>query len=182
MHKQSPIPERYWLYQIARIVCVFLLFFNFHRTDKWTGDKPFSEYGQWDWTLFIIFLVEELIIVGAIIVLTVLARRAATEGEINRRKAFSEEIMMMGIKPGDYHYVWFDRHHSARALVLKQDEVFKTYVEKYNSQTDEWVTINTVSVHGSLQDVKKSLFYDCFFYCDENAIFVDGEAPRYRED
>ena len=44
-----------------------LLIANVFLTDAWTGDKPFREYDEQDWGLFVLFLLME----GAIALLMV---------------------------------------------------------------------------------------------------------------
>ena len=38
----------------------------------------------------------------------------------------------------------------------------------YDSETEKWNYDKEIRLFDSLQDVKKYLFYDCDFYCDEN--------------
>ena len=37
-----------------------------------------------------------------------------------------------GIEPGDYDYVWFDFANTERALILKQEDTFRMYVQEYD--------------------------------------------------
>ena len=67
MNKRFPYPKRYWIYMIMALICSILLIGNIYRTDGWTGDKPFSEFSQHDWRLFFIFFIEEIIIIGVML-------------------------------------------------------------------------------------------------------------------
>jgi hypothetical protein len=80
-----------------------------------------------------------------------------------------EKDKYSGIKPGDYDYIWFDFSNMARALILKQDNQFKLYTQESDERTGNWENLSGVSVYDSLEAVKKALFYECDFYCEENA-------------
>jgi len=168
MNKRFPFPKRYWIYMVIVLICSVLLFVNIYRTDSWTGDKPFSEFVQRDWLSFAVFIIEELIIVGAVFIFAVLAGRISK----NRNQEIVnqwEKDKYSGIKPGDYDYVWFDFENTERALILKQENGYSLYVQEYDEHTGNWESFSGVSVYDSLDAVKKALFYECDFYCEENA-------------
>lgn len=168
MNKRFPYPKRYWIYMIMAFICLILLIGNICRTDSRTGDKPFSEFSQRDWRLFFIFLIEEIIIIGVMLLFTHLCFK------INRKR--NKEIVAQweadkysGIKPGDYDYVWFDFENTERALILRQGDTFRLNVQEYNYPTGDWESFDVTSVYDNLEAVKKALFYECDFYCEENA-------------
>lgn len=141
---------------------------NIYRTDNWVGDKPFSEFVYRDWQLLFIFLIEEIIIVGVMFLFVFLACR------INKKRdteiiAQWEKDKYLGIKPADYDYVWFDFSNTERALILKQGDQFRLYIQEYDEHTGNWECFSGVSVYDSLEALKKALFYECDFYCEENA-------------
>ena len=165
MKNKSPHPERYFY---VSLICLILLFLNFYRTDNWTGDKPFSEFVGQDWQLFAIFLIEEFIIICVMVVFWLLGQKSIKK----QRELFAkkwETDKFLGIKPGDYDYVWFDFSNTERALILKQGDQFKLYVQEYDEHMGNWDNLYGVSVYDSLEAVKKALFYECDFYCEENA-------------
>ncbi len=168
MNKRFPFPKRYWVYLIIILICSILLIGNIYRTDGWTGDKPFSEFLQHDWQLLAIFLVEELIIVGAMFLFVILACKISKKRNAKITEQW-ETDKYLGIKPGDYDYVWFDFANTERALILKQGEQIKLYVEEYEEHTGNWKNLDGISVYDSLEEVKKALFYECDFYCEENS-------------
>ena len=93
MFKKSSIPMLYWVYVALMILCIVLLPVNFIRTDSWTGDKPFSEFTQHDWQLLTIFLMEELIILGVLVLFAALVlialrlvRMAKIQAQYRRRR------------------------------------------------------------------------------------------------
>ena len=72
MKKRTLHPERYYY---VSLICLILLFLNYYRTDGWTGDKPFSEFAGRDWQLLAIFLIEEFIIICAMVIFWLLGNK-----------------------------------------------------------------------------------------------------------
>ena len=180
MNKRFPYPKRYWSYIIMAFICSILLIGNICRTDSRTGDKPFSEFSQRDWRLFFIFLIEEIIIIGVMLLFAYLCFK------INRKR--NKEIVAQweadkysGIKPGDYDYVWFDFENIERALILKKGDNFRLYVQECDDHTGNWESVNGVSFYESLEAVKKVLFYEFDFYCNENADLDKHGDEIYKE-
>ena len=87
----------------------------------------------------------------------------------------------LGIKPGDYDYVWFDFSNTERALILKQNDRFMLYVQEYDEHTGNWENLSGVNVYDSLEALKKALFYECDFYCEENAELDKHGDEIYKE-
>lgn len=168
MSKRFPYPKRYWIYIIVLLICSILLFGNIYRTNSWTGNKPLSEFSQRDWRLFFIFLIEEIIIVGVMFLFAYLGFRINK----NRDKeivAQWETDKYSGIEPGDYDYVWFDFANTERSLILKQGDTFRLYVQEYDCHTGNWESLGMICIYDNLEAVKKALFYEYDFYCEENA-------------
>lgn len=164
MKNKTSHPERYYY---ASLICLILLILNYYRTDGWTGDKPFSEFAGRDWQLLAVFLIEEFIIICAMVVFWLLGNNKTKK----RTAMFIEQWekgKYSGIKPGDYDYVWFDFSNKERALILQQGNLFMLYVQKYDDRTGNWESSSSVSVYDSLEAVKKALYYECEFYCEEN--------------
>ncbi len=178
MKEKTPHPERYYY---VSLICLILLFLNYYRTDGWTGDKPFSEFAQRDWQLLAIFLIEEFIIICAMFIFWLL-------GNKNTKKQTAmfieqwEKDKYSGIKPGDYDYVWFDFSNMARALILKQDNQFKLYIQEYDEHMGNWESFSGVSVYDSLDAVKRALYYECDFYCEENVELDKHGDEIYKEE
>ena len=175
MNKRYPFPRQYWVYLSVILLCIILLVANFYRTDSWTGDKPFSEFTQHDWQLLTIFLMEELIILGVLVLFVVVA--GIVSKKRNRKIALQwENGKYSGIKPGDYDYVWFDFSNMERALILQQGNQFILYVQKHDDHTGNWENLSGVSVYNSLETVKIALLHECDFYCEENAELAYGDG------
>ena len=178
MKNKSPHPERYFY---VSLICLILLFLNFYRTDNWTGDKPFSEFVGQDWQLFAIFLIEEFIIICVMVVFWLLGQKSIKK----QRELFAkkwETDKFLGIKPGDYDYVWFDFSNTERALILKQGDQFKLYVQEYDEHMGNWENLDGLSVYDSIEAVKEALFYECDFYCEENAELDKFGDEIYKEE
>ena len=181
MNKRFPFPKRYWFYLIVVLICSVLLIGNIYRTDSWTGDKPFSEFYQGDWQLFIVFIIEEIVIAGILFLFSFLGFGICRKRDLEIVKQW-ENDKFSGIKPGDYDYVWFDFSNTERALILKQDDLFKLYVQEYDEHTGGWGCFNGVSIYDNLEEIKKTLFYEYDFYCEENAEFdKHGDAVFVEE-
>ena len=168
MNKRFPLPKKYWIYLSASIVFWCLLFGNIFRTNSWTGDMPFSEFTQREWNLFVIFVVEELILGFAMFGFALLG------GKIYKKReqeiiADREQNKFADINPGDYDYIWFDFDMTERALILKDGDIYKLYVHEYDERTDDWNSVNSVSMYDDLNKLKYALFYEFDFYCEENA-------------
>lgn len=181
MNKRFPFPKRYWVYLIIVLICSILLIGNIYRTDSWTGDKPFSEFVQRDWQLLAIFLVEELIIACTMFLFIILACKISKKRNAKITEQW-ETDKYLGITPSDYDYVWFDFANTERALILKQDSQFKLYVQEYDEHTRNWESIGGISIYDSLDAVKRALYYECDFYCDENAELDKYGDEMYKEE
>ena len=79
-----------------------------------------------------------------------------------------EKDKYSGIKPGDYDYIWFDFSNMERALILQQGDQFMLYIQKYDDHTGIWGNSYGVSIYDSLDAVKRALYYEYEFYCEEN--------------
>ena len=170
--------NKYWFYFGLCLLCTFVCLFSFvgniNRTDGWTGDKPFSDFSTQDWFLLIVFLVEELVLLGALICgvrgLLRFAALAYKVGIASEQKADDrwEEEKYFGIDPLAYDYIWFDYSRTQRALVLEGEGGFQLYIQEYDPKTGNWVNADSVGVYESLESLKADLSaWD--FYCSENA-------------
>ena len=165
---------------IIVLICSIMLIGNIFRTDDWTGDKPFSEYLQRDWLLFFIFLIEEIIIAGVMVLFALSAGRISIKRNAEIA-AQLEKDKYLGIKPGDYDPVWFDFSNTQRALIVKHGDQFKLYIQEYNERTENWENISGVRIYDSLEALKKALFYEFDFYCEENTVFDKYGNEIYKE-
>lgn len=180
MNRRFSYPKRYWIYVIMVFICSILLIGNIYRTDSWTGDKPFSEFSQSDWRLFYIFLIEEIIIIGVMLLFAYLGSRIS-QNQYKEILAQWETDKYSGIDPGDYDYVWFDFANTERALILKQVDTFRLNLQEYNYHTGNWESLGATSIYDNLEAIKKALFYEYDFYCEANAELDKHGDEIYRE-
>lgn len=165
MNKKFAFPKRFWVFLCLTFVLAFLLIGNVFRTNSWTGDKPFSEFTQNDWKMFLIFVLEEVIILAVIILFALLLSKIS---KIKTMRQWQSD-KFSGINREDYDYVWFDFAMTERALILKDGDTYKLYVQEYNEKNGEWDSLNSVSIYQDLSKLKKALFYEFDFFCEENA-------------
>jgi len=45
--------------------------------------------------------------------------------------------------------------------------------------SEEWSSVNTVSVYSSIEEIKEVLFYEFDFFCAENAVIVQCTPARF---
>lgn len=180
MNGRFPHPKRYWIYMGIILVCAILLFLNIFRVDARIGEKAFWEFAKQDWQLFIAFLIEELIIAGIIFLFSVMAGRIS----IKRNKdivAQREKVKFLGIEPSEYDYIWFDFSYTERALILKQEGKFKLCVDEYCDGSENWKCVSEACIYDDLSTLKKALFYEFDFFCEENAELDKHGDEIYRE-
>lgn len=175
-----PLPPQYWIYLSLCVIMAILLFVNIFVTNAITGEKEFYEFSSNDWHHFILFIISELLIGFLMFLFGTKAGKFARQVD-KQKKNYYEQSKYDGIEPGDYDYVWFDFSGEERAKILKQDDVFLLYVEAFDVRSEIWTPVNTVSCFESIDAVKKSLYYDFDFYCDENALLDEHGDEVFKQ-
>lgn len=176
MENKFKLPKKYWIYFSIAMLFGVILFVNIFVFDHLTGEKEFRDYSKSDIILNLLFLGTELLYF-AIIFLFALKCGNIFRGKTMAQRNAWYDAMYSGIKRGDYDYVWFDYEDEQRALVMKNGDSWRLYVEKYNDKTELWEAINTASAYDSLTAIKKALFSEYDFYFNENAAFDErGEC------
>ena len=160
---------------------VIILFVNIFVTAAIINDKEIYEFPSYDWHYFIFFIISELLIGLLMFFFGTKAGKIMRQVDKQKDKQKYEQFKYAGVEPGDYDYVWFDFSGEERAKVLKQDDVFLLYVEAFDVRSEIWTSVNTVSCFDSIDAVKKSLFYDFDFYCDENALLDEHGDEMFRQ-
>jgi len=177
MNKKFAFPKRFWVFLCLTFVLAFLLIGNVFRTNSWTGDKPFSEFTQNDWKLFLIFVLEEVIILAVIILFALLLSKIS---KIKTMRQWQSD-KFLGINREDYDYVWFDFAMTERALISKQGDAYNLTVHEYDERTGHWESLNDVNSFDDLINLKRALFYDFDFYCEENAVLYKHGDEVFKE-
>ena len=177
---EFPFPKKYWIYVSICGVFAVLLFVNIFVADGLTGEKEFWDFSQQDWCYFALFLLTEIVIALFIFLFAVKAGKLS----INRQKQiehYFEGFRYTGIKPEGYDYIWFDFSGSERAKIVKLNGAFYLYVEAFDPKIETWNAVNTVSVFDSLEEVRKTLFYEFDFFCEENAAIDEHGDEVFKE-
>lgn len=179
-NSKFPLPKKYWVYISIMAFAGIMWFVNIFLSNVITGDKEFSEYGKGDWIYVAFFIISEIVIGFLLFFFSVKAGKIGQKNE-KQKEIYYEQFKYDGIKPGDYDYVWFNLCEDERAKILKQGNAFLLYVEAFDVRSESWNAVNTVSCYESIDDVKRALFYDFDFYCDENdAVFYEHEDEEFK--
>jgi hypothetical protein len=180
MEHMGKLPKKYWTFLTITIISAILMFVNIFVFDYLTGEKEFRDYNLYDIVLNLIFLGKESLYVSLMVYFSIKCGKLVREKTMLQRNYFYD-VAYSGLKPGDYDHVWFDFEDEKRALVIKDGDSYKLYVEKYNDASQNWEAVNTVSCHDSLDSLKKALYIDYEFYCDDNAEFDEHGEYELRE-
>ena len=178
--KTFPLPKKYWVYLFAFGVLAVLLFVNIFVTNGLTGEKEFWDFRQQDWCYFVLFLLTEIVIALFMFLFATKAGKLYMNKQKQIERYF-EGFRYIGIKPGDYDYIWFDFSGTERAKIVKLNDVFYLYVEAFDPKTETWNAVNSVSVFDSLEEVRKTLFYEFDFFCEENAAIDEHGDEVFKE-
>lgn len=176
-----PFPKKYWIYVVLCVVLGVLLFVNIFVTNGLTGEKEFWDFTQQDWSYFAAFLLTEIMIGLLLFFFAVNIRKLGIKRQQQIEEYF-DQFKYAGIKPGDCDYIWFDFSGDERAKIVKLGDVYYLYVEGFDYKTKSWNAVNTVSAFGSLAEIKKVLFYEFDFFCEENTLLDKHGDEMFREE
>lgn len=169
-----PLPKKYWACVILCLALGILLFaktFLFWpaRLEKESFATLRSRIGA------ILFLLTQVLLTALMFFLAKKAGKLLNKRDKQVRQSF-DQIKYAGITPGDFDYVWFDFSGDERAKIVTSGDAYYLYVESFDSKTESWNPVNTVSVFPTLAEIKKSLFYEFDFFCEENTVLdFDGD-------
>ena len=176
-----PLPKKYWMYVILCAALGILLFVNIFITDGITGEKEFWDFAQQDWYHFALFILTEVFIILLMAFLAIKAGKLVNKQE-KQVKQYFDQFKYAGTKPGDCDRIWFDFSGDERAKIVKLSDVYYLYVESFNYKTESWDPVNTVSVFRSLAEIKKALFYEFDFFCEENTVLNRHGDEIFRDE
>ena len=143
--------------------------------------KEFWDFAQQDWYHFALFLLTEVFIILLMAFWAIKAGKFANKQE-KQVKQYFDQVKYAGIKPGDCDHIWFDFSGDERAKIVKLSDVYYLYVESFNYKTESWDPVNTVSVFRSLAEIKKALFYEFDFFCEENTVLNRHGDEIFRDE
>ena len=176
-----PLPKKYWMYVVLCAALGILLFVNIFITDGITGEKEFLDFTQQDWYHFALFLLTEFFIILLMAFWAIKAGNLVNKQE-KQVKQYFDQFKYAGTKPGDCDHIWFDLSGDERAKIVKSSDVYYLYVESFNYKTESWDPVNTVSVFRSLAEIKKALFYEFDFFCEENTVLNRRGDEIFRDE
>lgn len=180
-YKKFPRPKRFWLYFASFIVLYILLILDLFIVGKHIGDHELYEFTSQDWSWLIIGL-----LVGAVIAaLTYFS--ACQEDKINAQQqeqiqTYLSQFKYAGISPDDYDFLWIDFGGLTRAIIRTSDNCYHLHLEEFNWKTELWEPVPGVSVYSSMEELKRALFDDFGFCCEENTVFDKHGEEMFKED
>ena len=180
MSKKFPYPKRYWGYLGIALVGGISLLVSIFCFANLTDDRELWEFTSKDWRLFAVFSGFGLVCIGVAFCFSVLAGKINIK--LEKEKDFRrEQSLFLSINKDDYDYIWHDFSKTARALISRKDGKFVLCVQKYNALTEVWQSVADEALYDDLKSLKKDLFYEFDFYCDENAELDEHGDGIYKE-
>ena len=175
-----PLPKRYWLNLALAGVLAVLLFANIFATDALTGDKPIQAFTRQDWLSLARFLLAELI-VGGLMALCGLRAGRLFRRDRRQIERHCAQFRRAGLQPGACGLLWVSFDGLSRALIARRGDVWSLRIEAFDVNAEEWRVVPGVHFLPTLADVKKTLFFDCNFFCAENAAFDKYGKVEYKD-
>lgn len=83
------------LYYLFSGICAILLVVNFIRTDSWTGALEFSEFTKTEWSMFKIFIMEEVVLGCMMFLFAYLGGKNMSSSEKQNR--YLDDLLIKGI-------------------------------------------------------------------------------------
>lgn len=173
-------PARYWICLALIFVLSALLIANVFLTDAWTGDKPFREYDEQDWGLFVLFLLMEGAI--ALLMVYVAVKGAKMVARMNQQIASYCKTCHAPLAPDECLAAeWFDFTGIQRATVTRKGETFFLRLDVFHCKTGEWQVVAAGNAFASMAEIREVLFYEYDFWCEENASTYNKGEVAFKE-
>ena len=149
-----------------------LAFALFCIADSCIGYLPFSAFGQREWFRFTLFIAAEIVILAILIVslykIVKISNKRSEQILEHHRNIMADAAKKA--EPCEYDYVWLDFGEDMRALVKKKGMFYHLTVQVYDEHTDDWRALGSLSLYNSLEEVKRTLFFDYNFHSDQNTV------------
>ena len=171
------LSAQYWVC-LALIYALALLIANVFLTDGWTGDKPFREYDEQDWGLFVLFLLME----GSIgfLMVYVAAKCAKMVARMNQQIASCCKTCHAPLAPDECLAAeWFDFTGIQRATVTRRNIFLR--LDVFHCKTGEWQVVAAGNAFASIAEIREALFYEYDFWCEENASTYNKGEVAFKE-
>ena len=165
--KTIPLPTSFWVYLSLTVLCCVLMFVNIRVVIALTGGKELTDFNTDERRIFRCFLIAEALTVVLCFFFAWKSGRLLKAG----REAHFAQFRYTGIAPEDDLILWYDFSGYERAQIRERNGLFHLQVEEFDEKylDGTWRLITVDSIYASLDDVKKALFFDYDFYCEENA-------------
>ncbi len=179
--QKFPLPKRYTLYIVSIIVLSILMFLDIFIVTKYTGGRELYEFTAQDWTWLI-----RGVLAGAVM-LALSCCFACLGGKLVKQRqeqiqTYLSQFKYAGISPDDYDFLWIDFGGLTRAIIRTSDNCYHLHLEEFNWKTELWEPIPGVSVYPSMEELKRALFDDFGFCCEENTVFDKHGEEMFKED
>ena len=160
--------KKYWKYFGLMVVCAVLMVLMIIPIAILTGEKEMSEFLALDWVYFAVFVIIELALLFGIVAFCVKMIKLSMAKVNGAMNSYVSQFKFVDLQEGSYDYVWLNFKGVKRAVISEQDGVFNLSLEKFNSLNNPWVPLADERF-SSLDELKRALYYEHKFYCEENA-------------
>ena len=180
-NQKFPLPKRYTFYIVSIIVLSILMFLDIFIVTKYTGGRELYEFTAQDWTWLI-----RGVLVGTVM-LALSCCFARLGGKLVKQhqeqiQTYLDQFKYAGISPDDYDFLWIDFGGLTRAVIRKSGDCYHLHLEEFNCKTELWEPVPGVSVYPSIAELKRALFDDFGFCCEENTVFDKHGEEMFKED
>ena len=180
-YQKFPLPKRFWFYLACFIVLPFLLILDFFIVGEHIGDPERYEFTMQDWSWIIIGLLVGAVI-AALIHFSLRQVKKFNAQQEEQIQTYLDQFKYAGISPDDYDFIWIHFDGLTRAVIQKSGDCYHLHLEEFNCKTELWEADHDVRVYPSISDLKRALFYDYDFYCEENTVFDRHGEEIFKDD
>ena len=180
-YKKFPRPKRYTFYIVSIIILSILLFLDIFIVTKYTGGRELNEFTAQDWPWLVIGLLVGAVMIVPLICFARQGGKLVTQRQ-EQLQTYLAQFKYAGISPDDYDFLWIHFDGLTRAVIRKSGDCYHLHLEEFNCKTELWEPVPGVSVYSSISDLKRALFYDYDFYCEENTVFDRHGEEIFKDD
>lgn len=180
-NQKFPLPKRYTFYIVSIIVLSILMFLDIFIVTKYTGGRELYEFTAQDWTWLIRGVLAGTVMIVLLICFACLGGKLVTQRQ-EQIQAYLAQYKYAGISPDDYDFLWIHFDGLTRAVIRKSGDCYHLHLEEFNCKTELWEADHDVRVYPSMLDLKRALFYDYDFYCEENTVFDKHGDEIFKDD
>ncbi len=180
-NQKFPLPKRYTFYIVSIIVLSILLFLDIFIVTKYTGGRELYEFTAQDWTWLIRGVLVGTVVIVLLFCFSCLGGKLVKQQQ-EQIQTYLVQFKYTGISPDDYDFLWIDFGGLTRAVIRKSDDCYHLHLDEFNCTTELWEPVPGVSVYPSMAELKRALFDDFDFYCEENTVFDKHGDEIFKDD